>query len=172
MNLDQMNLGLLVLRLCFGLFLAYHGYNKFFGSGGLAGTARWFGGIGFKWPQWQARMAATTEVGAGLMLALGLFTPLAAAGVIGVMTVATYVAHWKVGFFVFLPNQGWEYTVTIALGAFAIATIGPGEWSIDNAIDLSFAFEGWGRAIVAGVLGVGGAVAQMAVSYRPPATSS
>ena len=31
---------LLVLRVVFGLFLAYHGYNKVFGGGGLAGTGR------------------------------------------------------------------------------------------------------------------------------------
>ena len=53
---DQFNFGVLVLRLVFGLFLAYHGYNKVFGGGGLAGTARWFGSIGMRWPQWQARI--------------------------------------------------------------------------------------------------------------------
>ena len=38
--MDSVDLALLVLRLAFGLFLAYHGYNKFFGGGGLSGTAR------------------------------------------------------------------------------------------------------------------------------------
>ncbi|MFM7872052.1 MAG: DoxX family protein, partial [Actinomycetota bacterium] len=114
---DQFDAGMLVLRACLGLFLAYHGYNKIFGGGGLKGTASWFGGIGFKWPNWQARLAATTEIGAGLLLAVGFLTPLAGAGIIGVMLVAIVVAHWKVGFFVFLPNQGWEYCATIAIGA-------------------------------------------------------
>ena len=94
----QLDLGLLVLRVVFGVFLAYHGYNKVFGGGGLAGTAGWFGSIGMKWPLWQARLAAATEVGAGLLFAFGLFTAFAAAGIIGVMLVAIVVAHWKVGF--------------------------------------------------------------------------
>jgi hypothetical protein len=34
-----------------------------------------------------------------------LLTPLAAAGMIGLMVVAIVVDHWKVGFFIFLPNQ-------------------------------------------------------------------
>jgi putative oxidoreductase len=169
---DQLNLGLLILRLCLGLFLAYHGYNKVFGGGGLSGTARWFGSIGFKWPTWQARIAAATEIGAGLLLAAGLLTPLAAAGVIGIMVVAIYVSHWKVGFFVFLPNQGWEYCATIALGAFAVAVMGPGQWSLDNAIGLDVALEGWNRAVIAAVVGLGGAAAQLAVSYRPAPAKS
>ena len=36
----QFDVGMLVLRVVFGLFLAYHGYNKFFGPGGLTGTGR------------------------------------------------------------------------------------------------------------------------------------
>ena len=52
---------------------------------------------------------------------------------IGVMTVAIVVAHWKVGFFIFKPNQGWEYCASIAVTAFVIAMIGPGRWSLDHA---------------------------------------
>ena len=70
--MQQVDLALLVLRVVFGVFLACHGINKV--KGGLAGTARWFGGIGMKWPKWQARIAASTEIGAGLLFALGLLT--------------------------------------------------------------------------------------------------
>jgi putative oxidoreductase len=147
------------------LFLAYHGYNKVFGGGGLAGTAGWFGSIGMKWPKWQARIAAATEIGAGIMLAVGLLTPLAAAGVIGIMVVAIVVAHAKVGFFVFLPNQGWEYCATIAIGAAAVGIMGPGDWSIDKSIDVLF--DGWSGAVVAVGIGVAGAVLQLVASYRP-----
>ena len=40
---------------------------------------------------------------------------------IGVMIVAIVVEHWKVGFFIFKPNQGWEYCASIAIAAFVIA---------------------------------------------------
>jgi putative oxidoreductase len=163
---DNINLGLLLLRLCLGLFLAYHGYNKFFGGGRIPGTTRWFASMGMKWPRAQALLAACTEIGAGVMFAAGFLTPLAAAGIIGVMVVAIVTEHWKVGFFIFKPNQGWEYCATIAIGALSVATIGAGEWSIDHAIDLDVQ-DWWGLAI-AGVVGVGGAVLQLATSYRPP----
>ena len=165
----QLDLGLLVLRVVFGVFLAYHGYNKVFGGGGLAGTAGWFGSIGMKWPLWQARLAAATEVGAGLLFALGLFTAFAAAGIIGVMLVAIVVAHWKVGFFIFKPNQGWEYCASIAAVAFAVGTMGAGRWSLDNAFGLHL--SGFTGAVVAGLAGVGGALAQLLLSYRPKATT-
>jgi putative oxidoreductase len=163
---NQLNAGLLILRVVFGLFLAYHGYNKFFGSGGLEGTARWFGGIGMRWPRVQARLAATTEVGCGVMMAAGLLTPLAAAGMIGLMTVAIVVEHWKVGFFIFKPNQGWEYCASIAVTAFVIAMIGPGRWSLDNAIGIDW--NGWTGAVIAAAAWLGGAVAQLAICYRKP----
>ncbi|MEP7202360.1 MAG: DoxX family protein [Ilumatobacteraceae bacterium] len=167
--MDQWNAGLLIVRVIFGLFLAYHGYNKFFGPGGLQGTARWFDGIGMRWPRWQARLAATTEVGSGVMMAAGFLTPLAAAGMIGIMTVAIVVEHWKVGFFIFKPNQGWEYCASIAVTAFVVAMIGPGRWSVDHAVGIEW--HGWTGAVIAGVVGVGAALAQLAVSYRPKTTA-
>jgi putative oxidoreductase len=165
---NQFDLGLLILRVVFGLSFAYHGYNKVFGGGKLAGTASWFGSMGMKWPHWQARAAAGTELAAGTMLAIGLLTPLAAAGVIGVMVVAIVTSHWKVGFFIFKPNQGWEYCFSIAVTAFVIAMVGAGEYSLDHAFDIAWTgADGWIGAIIAGVLGVGGGALQLAVCYRP-----
>ncbi len=68
-------LGLLVIRLALGGMLAIHGLNKVFGGGGLAGTARWFEGLGLR-PGWlHARLAAGNEIGAGLLMACGLAFP-------------------------------------------------------------------------------------------------
>jgi putative oxidoreductase len=164
-TIDQMNTGLLLLRLCLGLFLAYHGVNKIFGTNGLSGTAAWFSNIGFKWPSAQARIAALTEIGAGLLFAIGLLTSVASAGIIGIMIVAIVVAHWKVGFFVFHPGQGWEYCATIAVGALAVGMIGPGDFSVDNIID--FMPSGWTPLALALGIGVGSALAQLLICYRP-----
>jgi len=164
-SIDQLNTGILLLRLCLGLFLACHGVNKIFGPNGLSGTAAWFSSIGFRWPSAQARIAAITEIGTGLLLALGLVTPVAAAGIIGIMIVAIVVAHWRVGFFVFHPGQGWEYCATIAVGALAVGIIGPGEWSLDNVID--FTPSGWTPLAITLGIGVGSAVLQLLLCYRP-----
>jgi putative oxidoreductase len=160
---DQANLALLVVRLFFGIGLAYHGYNKIFGGGGLKGTAGWFGSIGMKWPNVQARLAAGTEIGAGLLFAAGLLTPFAAAGIVGLMLVAAWVAHRKNGFFI--VKSGWEFTAAYAIVAWAVGTIGPGRYSLDNAAGIEF--TGWSGSLIALLLGLGGGVTQLAVCYRP-----
>jgi len=162
---NQIDVGLLVVRVCIGGFLAYHGYNKIFGGSGLSGTTAWFGSIGMKWPHVQARVAAATEIGSGLALAFGFLTSLSAAGVIGIMLVAIAVAHAKVGFFIFLPNQGWEYCATIALMAWSVGVIGPGRLSLDNALDIHFV--GWTGAVITSVVGFASASLLLATSYRP-----
>ena len=121
---DQLDTALLVVRLAFGFGLAAHGYNKVFGGGGLTGTAGWFESVGMKWPALQARLAAATEITTGLLFAAGLLTPFAAAGMIGLMTVAFWVVHRNNGFLI--TKGGWEYVAAIAVVAWAVATIGPG----------------------------------------------
>ncbi len=155
---------LLVLRASLGLMLMAHGANKV--KGGLDNAGRWFSSMGMRNGGMQARLAAATELGCGALLVLGLITPFAAAGVIGVMLVAGIVAHRQNGFFVFRPGQGWEYVYIIAVAAFAVGAIGPGEWSIDHAIGLDV--ENWWGALVAGLLGVGSGVATLVVFWRPP----
>ncbi len=56
-----------------------------------------------------ARVAASTEVAAGLGLALGLLTPVPAAGFVALMLVAAWTVHRANGFFI--VKEGWEYNL-------------------------------------------------------------
>ncbi len=160
---------LLLLRVSIGITLAAHGYNKFFGGGRIPGTAGWFESLGMKPGKLHAVMAASTEIGAGVLLAAGLLTPLAGAGFVGVMLVAAWT-HNKVNGF-FIVKQGWEYNFVLAITAVCIAGIGPARWSLDRALGIDDDLDGWvGLAIAAG-LGVAAGIAQMAIFYRRPATA-
>lgn len=159
---------LLVIRIAFGLSMAYHGYNKVFGSSGLKGTAAWFQSLGMRAPNLQARLAAFTEIGAGVLLALGFMTPFVAAAFIALMIVAIVTSHWKNGYFIFLPGGGWEYCASIIAVALAIGIAGPGSASLDNAVSIDWGVAG---GIIAGAVGVGSAVTQLIVFYRPTKTS-
>ncbi|MBA3606386.1 MAG: DoxX family protein [Actinomycetota bacterium] len=170
--MEPIDVALLVVRVAFGVGLSAHGLNKVFGGGRLAGTGRWFGSMGMRWPQVQARLAAGTEIGAGWAFAAGLLTPLAAAGIVAVMLVALWVAHRRNGFFIFRKGEGWEYTASIAVVAWTVATIGPGTASLDHALGLTGdggLHSGWAGGLIAGVVGVGSAVGLLAASYRPAA---
>ena len=159
------NLALLVLRAATGLTLAAHGWNKFFSGGRLPGTGRWFDSIGMRPGRLNAWLAAGTEVGAGVLLAAGLVTPVAAGGVIGVMVVAGWTVHRSNGFFIL--KEGWEYVFVLAVAALVVATLGPGEWSLDEALGITDDLAGWSGLWLALILGVGGAILQLAAFWRP-----
>lgn len=156
--MSGLDLGLLVIRLTLGSMLVMHGLNKIFGTGGLTGTARWFEGLGLR-PGWlHARLAATNEIGASILMAAGLGFPAAGAAFIGLMMVAARTDHRGKGFFVF--KGGWEYVVLLALVAAAMVSIGPGRWSIDAALGWHLAGPGWaGFAVVVGVAAAAGLLA-------------
>ena len=96
---------------------------------------------------------------------LGLVTPLAAAGVIGILAVALIVVHRKNGFFII--KEGWEYAGFIIAVSSVIGILGPGRWSLDHAIGWHDVHGGGGLALSLGV-GVGAAVGLLAVFWRPP----
>ncbi len=58
------------------------------------------------------------------------------------MLVAWITNHRGNGFFIFRPGEGWEYVMTLTFVGFAIAVVGPGEWSLDDALDLNDDFIG------------------------------
>jgi putative oxidoreductase len=164
----HVDLALLIVRLALGITMALHGYNKV--KGGIKNTAGWFGSIGMRPPLVQAWAAALTEIGGGLMFAAGLLMPLAAAAMIGLMLVAYVVAHRMNGFFIFRPNQGWEYVFMLAVFALGIGMIGAGKYSLDRAFGIQR--NGWTGTWVTLVVGVVPAVAMLAACYRPPAPKS
>ncbi|HEX3548053.1 MAG TPA: DoxX family protein [Mycobacterium sp.] len=163
--------GLLILRVVLGLTLAAHGYNKFFGPGGLNGTAGWFASIGMKPGMFHARVAATTEMSAGLGLAAGLLTPIPAAGFVALMLVAAWTVHRPNGFFI--VKEGWEYTMVLAVSAVVVATIGAGKFSLDYALfhttGLYDYLHGWWGLVISVGLGLAGGIGQLVIFWRPPA---
>lgn len=166
-DMQGLNLGLLIIRVVAGLTLATHGYNKIFGGGKIAGTTGWFASMGMKMPFVNAWMAALTEIGSGVLLALGLLTPLAAAGMIAIMVVALITTHRKNGWFIFNAGGGIEYVVVLAAIGFGLACTGPGEWSLDNSFHIYWEGVNPGL-IIAAAAGVGGALLQLAAFWRPP----
>lgn len=146
---------LLLVRVVVGLIMIMHGLNHWRGGGRIEGTARWFTGLGLKQGVLQAWMSVLTEVGAGVLLILGLLTPLACAAVISVMLVAGLLAHRPNGFFVF--KDGYEYVLTLAVVALALAVLGPGRWSVDHAAGIGLTgWTGGGIALGAAVVATGG----------------
>jgi putative oxidoreductase len=157
-----MDLVLLVLRVVVGLLFVGHGTQKLFGwcgGHGLAGTGGFFESLGLRPGRVHAFAGGLGEAGGGLLLALGLLTPIGAAAIIGVMTVAIIVVHLSKG--VWVTNGGFEYNLVLMSVAFALAGVGPGSWSLDNALGIDWASTGWALAALgAGVLGGLLAIAQ------------
>ena len=166
MSAPAVDFALLVLRLALGVVFLAHGFNHAFGGGKIAGTARWFESLGMR-PGWlHAWTASLTEIGAGLLMVLGLLTPVAAAGVVGTMAVAWVTNHAKNGFFIFRPGEGYEYVMTLTLSAVSLGGLGAGRWSLDGLLGW-FQPAGWiGLAIAAGA-GAGCAITLLAACWRP-----
>lgn len=163
-----LDVGLLIIRLSLGGTLIMHGWNHWRGGGKIAGTARWFEGLGLRPGVVHAWTSVVTELGAGALLILGLLTPIACAGAIGPMAVAGIAAHRRNGFFVF--RDGYEYVLMIALVAVALAAMGPGTASVDHALGIRLV--GGVGVLIAVVLGLGGAGALLSVAWRPATEKS
>jgi putative oxidoreductase len=116
-----------------------------------------FDNIGLR-PGWlHARAAGTAEFLGGLLIALGLFTPFAAAALIAVMTAAIITVHARNG--IWNSNQGYEFNLVLIAAVFALAGIGAGSWSLDNAFSFDLRGVIWALgALAAGIIGGVGTV--------------
>jgi putative oxidoreductase len=169
-----MDLGLFLLHLTVGLLFVGHGTQKLFGwwgGGGIRGTTGMMQSLDLHPARYHALAAGLGETVGGALLALGLLTPVGAALVISVMTVATITVHLDKG--LWNHDGGFELPLVMVAAAFALAAASPGAWSLDAALDLNIAGAGAALiALAAGVLGgvsavIGGRSPEMERRERP-----
>lgn len=131
-SVSTQDIGALVLRVGAGLVFAAHGAQHLFGwfaGPGLDGFAGLLTSLGFASGKAFALIAGLSEVGGGLLLVLGLATPLGVAAAVGMMINAVITLHLKLGFW----QTAGDLAVLLGLAAIAVACIGPGTYSLDRA---------------------------------------
>ena len=148
-------MGRFLLRVLVGSLFVGHGAQKLFGwfrGDGLEETAAGFESMGLRPGKQHAAAAGAAEAGGGLLLALGLATPLAAASVIGVMLTAIRKIHLQNG--IWVTEGGFEYNAVLIAAVTLLAEAGPGPVSLDRALGTERRGVGWGiAALVGGALG-------------------
>ncbi|AUN41348.1 DoxX family protein [Tsukamurella tyrosinosolvens] len=136
------DLGLLVLRVAVGVILAAHGIQKLFGiwgGPGIDGFASYLQNgndpsLGFeRFTKVISIATGVVELGGGAMLVLGLLTPIAAAGAVGVMLSAILFKLTTAGngFVFFAQDKGVEFELLLLFASVAIILTGPGKISLD-----------------------------------------
>jgi putative oxidoreductase len=158
-NPATMSLGRLLVRLTIGGTFFVHGTQKlfgWFGGYGPDGTGQFFESAGLRPGRRNALAAGATEAGGGILIGLGLATPLAAAGLTAVMITALRTVVWKEGI---KPATG-EHEVLLAAAALALTESGPGAPSLDSALGLERSGPLWMLA----ALGAGAAGSAAAIS--------
>ena len=122
------SLGLLVLRVVAGLYLATHGWAKFHDP---SMKSQFFDMVA-KWnlpaPHILAWAAIAAELVGGVLLALGFLSRLWAFLILCVMGMAIYKVHWNDGI------KAWEVPALYAAVAFAVLIGGAGRLSVDGML--------------------------------------
>jgi putative oxidoreductase len=145
-----------------GMFIA-HGTQKlfgWFGGPGIEGTTGMMEKLELAPPRANAYAASLSETLGGAAIALGVFTPAAAASLIATMTTAIRTVHLKNGFW--STGGGYEYNLTIIAALLLLVDGGPGDLSVDHALGIEE--TGAGAALAALALGVLGSTVTLAAA--------
>ena len=157
--------GLLILRLVIGAIMIGHGAQKVFGWWGGPGLNGWTQAMTrmrIRPPQAWAYISAGGELGGGILLVLGLLTPLACAAIAASMLVAIYLVHFPRGFWV--SKGGYEFNLSILGAITALALVGPGGASLDAALRINLSQP---LVLIALAIAVIAGVASALVSRAP-----
>ena len=122
------SLGYLVLRLCVGILLIHHGYEKLNDIENFADA--FVRPLHLPFPIFLSYIAAFSEIAGSWMLITGLGTRFGALAIFGTMTIAIYHAIMTSGFNIYLLELLGLYWG----GAFCLLFNGGGMFSIDELI--------------------------------------
>ncbi|MDV8000060.1 DoxX family protein [Rhodococcus sp. IEGM 1408] len=125
------DIGLLITRVLLGVVLIAHGWEKLV-TNGAGATGEFFDSVGVPAARAAAVFAGGVELVGGILLILGLLTPLVAALVVVVMFGAFLFVHLGAG--VYATNGGWELVAVIALAVAVFGLVGTGRYSVDALI--------------------------------------
>ena len=128
------DLGLAVLRVSLGVYIAAHGLAKLDGFGLNEGFVAYTGKLGFPAPAFFAFNAVAAEVIGGLLLVLGLFTRPVAAVLVFNMGVAAFVAHGSDPFLAAPGQPSKEMAMLYLIPFLAYALGGAGRLSVDGLV--------------------------------------
>ena len=120
--------GFLALRLCIGILLMHHGFEKLDNIENFANA--FVRPIHLPFPITMSYVAAFSEIAGSWMLITGLGTRFGALAILGTMTIAIYHAVYINGFNIYLIELLGVYWG----GSFCVLTNGPGKFSIDHLI--------------------------------------
>lgn len=131
---NEIDLGLCLIRVMAGLLMAAHGAQKLLGWWGGSSMTKWAAELdrqGMR-PAWLWAWISVGGQLAGLLLAIGLLTPITAALSLVAPMVVVVVQKWSKGFF--NVRGGIEFMVSILVIGVALAITGPGAISLDAAL--------------------------------------
>lgn len=125
------DVGLLLARLVIGAIFIVHGAQKVFQLG-LPAVQQNFAGMHVPFPEITAPLVAFVELIGGILLVLGLLTPIAGVALAIDMLGAAIIVHLANG--MFAENGGWETVAGLGAGALALAASGPGRFALDHLL--------------------------------------
>ena len=127
--------GFLVLRLCVGVLLIHHGYEKFANIENFADA--FVRPLHLPFPIFLSYVAASSEVVGSWLLITGFATRLGALAIFGTVSIAIYHAIMTSGFNIYLLELLGLYWG----GAICILLNGPGKFSLDYLIQWKQFFQ-------------------------------
>lgn len=122
---------LFVLRITVGIFFMVHGYNKFFGEGGLSAFTGTLEGIGFPAPATFAFLVAFAQLFGGLAIVLGVLTRFSAFWLTLISAYGWVTVKGLPGTIVYMGDL--ELMLSIGM-TFALMLVGPGTISLSNKL--------------------------------------
>lgn len=123
----KLDAGLLILRIAVGITFVAHGIDKLVD---LSSATEFFDALGLPLAGWLAPLVGVAETSGGVLLIVGLATPLAGLALGGDMLVAFLTAHAEHGFFV--TDGGGEFVLLLGAACIALAATGAGRISLDR----------------------------------------